>query len=78
MRTNSGRSGLRKFLQPKRCEGLHCTKLARRPGILLEDARFCVGPDTGLPLWYGRRSQLDVDRGPCRPLSAISPITPLN
>ncbi|EIW82704.1 protein kinase subdomain-containing protein PKL CAK Fmp29 [Coniophora puteana RWD-64-598 SS2] len=36
----------------------------QRPGIPLEDERFCVGPDTRLPLWYGRRSQLDVDRGP--------------
>lgn len=26
---------------------------------------FCVGPDTRLRLWYGRRSKLDVDRGPC-------------
>ena len=43
-------------------------KVARRPGILLEDERFCIGPDTRLPLWYGRRSQLDIDRGPCRPL----------
>jgi len=42
-----------------------------RPGITLEDKRFCVGPDTSLPLWYGRRSQLDLDRGPCRPLSAF-------
>jgi len=41
------------------------------PGITLEDKRFCVGPDTSLPLWYGRRSQLDLDRGPCRPLSAF-------
>ncbi|KAH6888870.1 kinase-like domain-containing protein [Coprinopsis sp. MPI-PUGE-AT-0042] len=28
------------------------------------DEQFCVGPDTRVPLWYGRRSQLDVDRGP--------------
>ena len=35
------------------------------PSITLEDRRFCVGPDTRLPLWFGRRSQLDVDRGPC-------------
>jgi len=41
-----------------------------RPGITLEDKRFCVGPDTSLRLWYGRRSQLDLDRGPCRPLPA--------
>ncbi|KAG1778199.1 protein kinase subdomain-containing protein PKL CAK Fmp29 [Suillus placidus] len=35
-----------------------------RPGITLDDKRFCVGPDTSLRLWYGRRSQLDLDRGP--------------
>jgi aminoglycoside phosphotransferase (APT) family kinase protein len=46
-------------------------EVAGRLGILLEDERFCVGPDTRLPLWYGRRSQLDVDRGPCRSLSAF-------
>ncbi|KAM5540228.1 hypothetical protein V8D89_006047 [Ganoderma adspersum] len=39
-------------------------KVGQGPGIPLEDERFCVGPDTRLPLWYGRRSQLDVDRGP--------------
>ena len=39
-------------------------KVAGRPGIPLEDGRFCVGPDTRLLLWYGRRSQLNVDRGP--------------
>jgi len=44
-------------------------KVARRAVIPLKDKRFCVGPDTRLPLWYGRRSQLDVDRGPCTPLS---------
>ena len=53
-------------------------KVAGRPGIPLEDKRFCVGPDTRLPLWYGKRSQLDVDRGPCRPLSAFFLFTPLN
>ncbi|KAK0215437.1 protein kinase subdomain-containing protein PKL CAK Fmp29 [Armillaria fumosa] len=37
---------------------------ASRPGIALKDRRFCVGPETSLPLWFGRRSQLDVDRGP--------------
>ncbi|GJJ07193.1 hypothetical protein Clacol_001393 [Clathrus columnatus] len=39
-------------------------KVTTGPGIPLEDERFCVGPDTRIPLWYGRRSQLDVDRGP--------------
>ena len=37
------------------------------PKVLLEDKRFCVGPDAALPLWYGRRSQLELDRGPCGP-----------
>ncbi|KAL4911212.1 hypothetical protein BDW74DRAFT_164783 [Aspergillus multicolor] len=27
---------------------------------------FCIGPDTSLGLWYGRRSNLQVDRGPYR------------
>ena len=47
-----------------------------RPGITLEDKRFCVGPDTSLRLWYGRRSQLDLDRGPCRPLPAFFLLLP--
>jgi hypothetical protein len=38
------------------------------PGIPLEDKRFSVGPDTRIALWYGRRSQLGVDRGPCKSL----------
>jgi hypothetical protein len=46
-------------------------KVARGAGIPLEDERFCVGPDARLPLWYGRRSQLDVDRRPYAPLSAF-------
>ncbi len=41
-----------------------------RPGrTTLANKNFCVGPDTNLPLWYGRRSQLDLDRGPCKPQS---------
>lgn len=31
----------------------------------LEKERFCIGPDVGVPFWYGRREQLDVFRGPC-------------
>jgi hypothetical protein len=46
-------------------------KVAGRPGIPLEDKHFCVGPDTTLRLWFGRRSQLDLDRGPCGPLPAF-------
>ncbi|KAI0084605.1 protein kinase subdomain-containing protein PKL/CAK/Fmp29 [Irpex rosettiformis] len=41
-------------------------KLTGKPPMILlkDDKRFCVGPDTRLPMWYGRRSQLAVDRGP--------------
>ena len=46
-------------------------KVVGKPGIPLEDKRFCVGPDVRLPLWQGRRSQLDIDRGPCMPLFAL-------
>ncbi len=53
------------------------TSWVSRPGITLEDQRFCVGPDTSLHLWYGKRSQLDLDRGPCRPLPVFFN-TPLN
>lgn len=29
-----------------------------------EGGRFCVGPDVRVHMWYGRRSHLNVDRGP--------------
>jgi hypothetical protein len=45
-------------------------KVAGKTYILLNDERFCVGPDVKLRLWYGRRSQLDVNRGPCKSLYA--------
>lgn len=32
--------------------------------IALEKKRFCMGPDVSVPLWYGRREQLNVFRGP--------------
>lgn len=32
---------------------------------LLGKEQFCIGPDISVPLWYGRREQLDVFRGPC-------------
>ena len=53
-------------------------KVARGPGAPLEDECFCVGSDVQLPLWYGRRSQLDVDRGPSRPSFCLFYIRPLN
>ena len=43
-------------------------RVAGKPGIF-QDERFCIGPDVRLPLWYGRRSLLDVDQGPCTSLS---------
>ncbi|KAJ2912896.1 hypothetical protein MD484_g7518, partial [Candolleomyces efflorescens] len=30
----------------------------------LNGEHFCIGPDVRLHMWYGRRSQLDVNRGP--------------
>ncbi|KIY74011.1 hypothetical protein CYLTODRAFT_341284 [Cylindrobasidium torrendii FP15055 ss-10] len=32
----------------------------------LNGEHFCIGPDVRLHMWYGRRSQLDVNRGPYR------------
>ncbi|KAF9076022.1 kinase-like domain-containing protein [Rhodocollybia butyracea] len=46
-------------------------KVAQELGIPPEDKRFCVGPDVRLPLWYGRRAQLEVNRGPCTSFSAV-------
>ena len=42
-------------------------KMTGKPGISLKDQRFCIGPDVSLPLWFGRRSLLDVNRGPRTP-----------
>lgn len=30
-----------------------------------QDSRFCIGPDTRLSLWYGKRLDIQVDRGRC-------------
>ena len=43
-------------------------KVDGRPGVPLENEGFCIGPDVRLSLWYGRRSQLNIDRGPCTSL----------
>ncbi|KAJ7221939.1 kinase-like domain-containing protein [Mycena rebaudengoi] len=45
-------------------------KVAGRVAIPLKDERFCVGPDTRLPMWYGRRSQVEADRGPYKSAEA--------
>ncbi|KAF9059859.1 protein kinase subdomain-containing protein PKL/CAK/Fmp29 [Rhodocollybia butyracea] len=40
-------------------------KVTGSKGIPLRKNKcFCVGPDTRISMWHGRRSQLDVDRGP--------------
>ncbi|OCB84911.1 hypothetical protein A7U60_g8133 [Sanghuangporus baumii] len=46
-------------------------KVAGRTGIPLNDERFCVGLDARLHMWFGRRSQLDVDRGPYESAEAV-------
>ncbi len=51
-------------------------KLDGTPGIPLADERFCVGPDVRLRLWFGRRSQLNLERGPCTPLSPFFVLSP--
>lgn len=28
--------------------------------------QFCIGPDTSFRLWFGKRLNLDVERGPCK------------
>lgn len=32
---------------------------------------FCIGPDTSLKLWYGKRSKFSIERGPCEYLHLI-------
>jgi hypothetical protein len=51
-------------------------KVAPGLGVPREDARYSVGPDTKLALWYGRRRGLSVNRGPCMPISASSLLRP--
>lgn len=46
-------------------------KMAGVTGVPLEDKRFSMGPDTRLSMWYGRRSQLSIKRGPCTPTSTL-------
>ncbi|PWY83887.1 hypothetical protein BO94DRAFT_557708 [Aspergillus sclerotioniger CBS 115572] len=36
-----------------------------------EKPRFCIGPDTSLGLWYGRRLNLPVERGPYKDCLAV-------
>lgn len=34
-------------------------------GASSSDGQFCIGPDTTLALWFGKRLSLDVFREPC-------------
>lgn len=34
-------------------------------GSSSSDGSFCIGPDTTLALWFGKRLSLDTFRGPC-------------
>ncbi|KAF5863007.1 Phosphotransferase enzyme [Aspergillus alliaceus] len=49
-----------------------------RPPVRIEDLpsddRFCIGPDTALQLWFGKRRELQVDRGPLdeTPVAALT------
>lgn len=52
--------------------------LVSRKPIPLEDGRFCVGPDVNPIYWHGRRSQLDVDRGPCTLPFSVQPMLLFN
>ena len=38
-----------------------------------QPASLYIGPSTSLDLWYGRRSELDVDRGPRKSSTACDP-----
>lgn len=49
-----------KDLPPK----FSCVPLPSTGGT--REDRFCIGPDTRLELWYGKRKSLDFDRGPCK------------
>lgn len=31
-----------------------------------EGSHLCIGPDTTLALWYGRRANIEAPRGPCK------------
>ena len=46
------------------------------PSVPVEDSpsngRFSIGPDTSLRLWFGKRRELQVDRGPCMFLPSLA------
>ncbi|KAK2766740.1 hypothetical protein FQN54_006054 [Arachnomyces sp. PD_36] len=36
------------------------------PVMSSADERFCIGPTTDYMFWYGKRAELEIDRGPCK------------
>jgi hypothetical protein len=46
-------------------DGAASVEIPSRNGL----KQLCIGPDAGQKWWYGRRSQLEVSRGPCKLLS---------
>ncbi|KAK7695260.1 hypothetical protein QCA50_002450 [Cerrena zonata] len=53
-------------------------ELSGNEGIPLDDQvesiankRFCIGPDASIQLWYGRREQLNVFRGPYKDAKSV-------
>lgn len=45
-------------------------KFAVHPGDVDRQDSLYIGPSTSLDLWYGKRSELDVERGPCKPTNS--------
>jgi hypothetical protein len=45
-------------------------KLSVPTGDTENPESFYIGPSTSLDLWYGRRSELDVERGPRKSITA--------
>ncbi|KAF9541149.1 hypothetical protein CPC08DRAFT_650684 [Agrocybe pediades] len=37
----------------------------------IKGKQFCIGPDVRLHMWYGRRSELDIDRGPYENVESV-------
>ena len=44
----------------------YSNKVAIHSAESLAGEGFCIGPDTTLSQWYGRRLGLQIDRGPCK------------
>ncbi|KAF9568231.1 hypothetical protein CPC08DRAFT_757730 [Agrocybe pediades] len=52
-------------------EGIPIEQQQNESDAASEKARFCIGPDISRKLWYGRREQLDVFRGPYKDAESV-------